>query len=76
LDFAVPLTFIALVVPVLRERTGIAAAVVAGVVSVIAFSMPYQLSLVTATLFGIFAGVAVESFASQANDGRWTTIDD
>jgi 4-azaleucine resistance transporter AzlC len=76
LDFAVPLTFIALVVPVLRERAGIAAAIVASVVSVVAFSMPYQLSLVTAALLGIFAGVAVESFGSRANDERQTTIDD
>ncbi len=61
LDFALPLTFIALVVPNLRDRAVTAAAVVAGVVAVIAFLMPLKLSLITAVFAGIIAGLLVEA---------------
>ena len=61
LDFALPLTFIALVVPALRDRAMVAAAVVAGVVAVIAFAMPLKLGLITAVFAGIIAGLLVEA---------------
>ena len=62
LDFAVALTFIALVVPALRDRPSVAAALVAGVVAVVAVGLPYQLSLVVATLVGIATGVGGERY--------------
>src|SRR6266496_3415705 len=40
LDFALPLTFIAMVVPVLKTRPAIAAALSAGVVALLAYSLP------------------------------------
>jgi predicted branched-subunit amino acid permease len=61
LDFSLPLTFIAIVVPGLRDRAGWAAAIVAGVVSVLAFALPFQLSLVAATVLGIAVALVVES---------------
>lgn len=61
LDFSLPLTFIAIVVPGLRDRAGWAAAVVAGVVSVLAFALPFKLSLVAATVLGIVVALLVES---------------
>jgi 4-azaleucine resistance transporter AzlC len=64
LDFSVPLTFIAIVVPALRDRASIVAALTAGVVSVAAFAMPLKLSLVAATLLGIAAGLLVERLSS------------
>lgn len=69
LDFALPLTFIAIVVPAVRDRPALLAATVAGAVSVAAFGMPLKLSLIAATLTGIVAGLAVESFA-QAQTHR------
>ncbi len=60
LDFTLPLTFIALVVPALNDRAGVAAALVGGVVAVIAFAMPYKLSIIVAALAGITAGLMVE----------------
>lgn len=72
LDFALPLTFIAIVVPAVKDRPALVAALVAGVVSVVGFGMPLKLSLVAATLTGIVAGLAVESFAQpqpQAQPG-------
>ena len=64
LDFSLPLTFIAIVVPGLRDRAGWAAAVVAGVVSVVAFTLPFKLSLVAATVLGIMVALLVEARTS------------
>ena len=60
LDFALPLTFIAMVVPVLRDRPAIAAALSAGAVALVAFSLPYQLGLILAALVGIVVGTVLE----------------
>lgn len=60
LDFAIPLTFLALVVPIIRDRATVAAAVTAGVVVVLTFALPYRLSLIVAALAGMVVGVWVE----------------
>jgi len=60
LDFALPLTFIAMVVPVLKDRPVIAAALSAGLVALLAFSLPYKLGLILAALIGITVGVLLE----------------
>jgi 4-azaleucine resistance transporter AzlC len=60
LDFALPLTFIAMVVPVLRNQPAIAAAVSAGVVALVTFSLPYKLGLILAALVGITVGTVLE----------------
>lgn len=57
LDFALPLTFIALVVPMLKDRAGLAAALVGGLVSVALFGLPYKLCIIVAALAGIVAGL-------------------
>jgi 4-azaleucine resistance transporter AzlC len=61
LDFALPLTFIALVVPALRDRAIVTTAIVAGIIAVIAFAMPLKLSLITAVVAGIVAGLLMEA---------------
>ena len=60
LDFALPLTFIAMLVPILRDRPGIAAALSAGLVALVAYSLPYKLGLIVAALVGILVGVLLE----------------
>lgn len=60
LDFAVSLSFIALLVPAVRSRADLAAAVVAGAVALLAAGFPYRLSLVMASIAGIAAGMALE----------------
>lgn len=60
LDFALPLTFIAMVVPVLKNRPMIAAALSAGVVALFAYSLPYRLGLIVAALVGIAVGTLLE----------------
>jgi 4-azaleucine resistance transporter AzlC len=65
LDFTLALTFIALVVPSLKDRAGLASALSAGVVAVWAINWPYKLGLVTAALVGILVGVLLENLANQ-----------
>jgi branched chain amino acid efflux pump len=60
LDFALPLTFIAMVVPVLKNRPMIAAALSAGVVALVAYPLPYRLGLILAALVGIVVGTLLE----------------
>jgi predicted branched-subunit amino acid permease len=60
LDFAVVLTFIALLVPAVRTRADLAAAIVAAAVALIAAGMPYRLALVVASIAGIAAGMLIE----------------
>jgi 4-azaleucine resistance transporter AzlC len=65
LEFALPLTFIAMLVPVLKDRPAIAAALAAGVVALIAFSLPYKLGLILAALVGILVGTVLEGRGSS-----------
>jgi len=60
LDFALPLTFIAMVVPVLKNRPAIASALSAGVVALVTFSLPYRLGLILAAVVGIVVGTILE----------------
>ena len=57
LDFALPLTFIAIVVPLIDSRSRLAAALVAAAVAVVAAALPYKLGLFCAGLAGLVAGV-------------------
>jgi len=60
LDFAVVLSFISLLIPAVRTRADLAAAIVAGAVALMAAGLPYRLSLVVASIAGIAAGMAIE----------------
>jgi len=61
LSFAVPLSFLALLVPNIRSSASLGAAVVGGVIAVLAIKMPYNLGLVTASLGGVIAGLLIEN---------------
>ena len=60
LDFALPLTFIAMVTPVLKDFPVVAAALTAGVTALLAFGLPYKLGLILAALVGISVGTILE----------------
>ena len=60
LDFALPLTFIAMVVPILKNRPLVASAVSAGLVALLTFSLPYKLGIILAALTGILVGTILE----------------
>jgi 4-azaleucine resistance transporter AzlC len=60
LGFVLPLTFIALVVPALKDRAGVAAALVAGLVGLVTANFPYKTGLLLAALIGIITGLIIE----------------
>ncbi|MBL8383798.1 MAG: AzlC family ABC transporter permease [Burkholderiales bacterium] len=60
LEFAGTLTFIAIVVPLLRARADWAAMTVAGVTAVAAQALPYKLAIIAAAGAGMLAGMAFD----------------
>jgi len=60
LDFAMLATFIGIVVPMLRSRPQVAAALVAGAVALACHALPYKLGLLAAAFSGIVVGVLLE----------------
>ncbi len=60
LDFAIPLIFMALIFPSVTDRASAGAALVAGVVAVLAAGLPLNMSLIVAALLGIGAGLLLE----------------
>jgi len=64
LDFALPITFIALIMPALKDRPAIAASFSAGVVALLAYGLPYKLGLMLAGVIGIVVGTVLEERTS------------
>ena len=64
LDFAAPLAFVALSVPLLRDRAMVAAALAAGITVVVAHPLPLRIGLVLAAVSGIAAGLLAERRAA------------
>ncbi|MGE4421864.1 MAG: AzlC family ABC transporter permease [Pseudodesulfovibrio sp.] len=60
LGFAVPLTFIAVVVPAIKDRPTALAALAAGAVAYFADGLPYNLGLMAGAMTGILLGYAAE----------------
>jgi predicted branched-subunit amino acid permease len=59
LEFAAPLAFIALTVPLLRDRAMVAAALAAATTMIAAWALPMRLSLALAAMVGIAVGMLV-----------------
>lgn len=66
LDFAIPLSFIAICAPSLRSLPLGAAALAGGISSVLLFALPLKLGLIAACLVGMLAGLLV-----QKGQGLW-----
>jgi predicted branched-subunit amino acid permease len=60
LEFTIPLTFLALAVPAIKDRFTTAAGIIAGVMAVLANGAPFKIGLVVAALVGILAGIFFE----------------
>jgi 4-azaleucine resistance transporter AzlC len=60
LDFTLALIFIALVVPALKDRASLGAALTAGVAAVLLFNLPLKTGLLIASLIGIVVGLVIE----------------
>jgi len=61
LDFTITLTFIALLVPMLKDRTSVTVSVAAGIIAVCAIGLPFKLNLILAALAAVAIGLAVDS---------------
>jgi len=61
LDFAMVVTFLGLVVPMVKGRSTLAAVIVAGIVATAGYKLPNQLGLILAALFGVMTGVFLET---------------
>jgi predicted branched-subunit amino acid permease len=60
LDFAMVVTFIGIVVPLVVNRPMLACALAAGVTALLTYSLPNNLYLIASAIVGIAAGVMVE----------------
>ena len=60
LEFAAPLAFIAICVPILRDRAMVTAAIAAGITVIAAAALPMKLNLALAAVVGIAAGMLAE----------------
>jgi len=60
LEFAIPLVFLALLVPTIADRPALIATVVAGISAVLTIKMPLQTGLMASALIGIAAGMLAE----------------
>ena len=69
LDFAFPLSFLALMFAALKDRPAVIAALVGGFTAIITKGLPYNLGLILAALLGIGAGVLAENIAEKKMEG-------
>ena len=60
LEFAAPLAFVAMSIPLLRDRAMVGAALAAGLTVIAAQGLPLRLAVVAAALTGIAAGMLLE----------------
>ncbi len=67
LDFAIPLTFLALLFPAIRNAPTLAAAVSAGALALVAHGLPYNLGLILAAIGGIVAGCVADGRKKHAS---------
>lgn len=66
LDYAVPLSFVALVIPTLKNRNYIYVGIFSSVVSVLLYSLPFRIGLIITSGLGI----ALAAFLSRKQDSR------
>jgi predicted branched-subunit amino acid permease len=66
LDFVVPLCFLAVLAPMLRDRVSILVFIVAAIAVIVLDSMPLRLSMICGGLLGIAAGIAADKLEGRA----------
>jgi len=65
LDFAIPITFLAMIAPMFRTLAHVVAAFVAVLVSLLAVQVPYSMGLMVAGVAGMMAGAQTESWMAR-----------
>jgi predicted branched-subunit amino acid permease len=70
LDFAIPITFLAMIAPMFRTAAHVIAALVAVVVSLLAAGVPYSLGLIIAGIAGMIAGAQAELWLERKGHAK------
>lgn len=70
LAFALPLTFLAMLIPTLVDRPAVAAAVAGGVLSLLLRGLPHGLGLVLAAVLAVGIGLAAETASRARRPGE------
>ncbi|MGJ5618242.1 AzlC family ABC transporter permease [Sulfitobacter sp. MF3-043] len=70
LDFAIPITFLAMIAPMFRTLAHVIAAFVAVIVSLLVVDLPYSLGLIVAGVSGMIAGAQAEVWAERRTGAR------
>ncbi len=71
LDFAIPLTFLALMLATIKDWSMVAAAIGAGIMVIISQPLPYNLGLLLAAIVGIGIGILTQPyFAPRQNSNN------
>ncbi|MEH6831727.1 AzlC family ABC transporter permease [Sulfitobacter sp.] len=70
LDFAIPITFLAMIAPMFRTAAHVIAALVAVVVSLLAAGVPYSLGLIIAGVAGMMAGAQAELWLERKGHAK------
>ena len=65
LDFAIPITFLAMIAPMFKTLAHLVAAFVAVVVSLLAAQVPYSMGIIIAGAAGMMAGAQTEKWLAQ-----------
>jgi predicted branched-subunit amino acid permease len=64
LEFTIPLSFVAMIVPILKQRAQIASAVAGAFAGVLLFALPLKLGLIAACVVGTCVGMLVDTWSS------------
>jgi len=70
LDFAMVVTFLGMVIPMVKNRATLAAVIVAATVAVAGNGLPNQLGLILAALSGVAVGVGLEGMGKGEEERR------
>jgi 4-azaleucine resistance transporter AzlC len=68
LDFALYVTFIGMLIPLIQSRPLLVAAVVGGLSAVLFHGLPNQMGLIAAALIGVAAGVIAENYFPEPTE--------
>lgn len=68
LELAIPLTFLLLVLPLIKDRPGLVAAAVAGIVALIAHPLPFGFGLMVGAITGLVVGGIVLARTAAPTD--------
>lgn len=71
LDFAVPLCFASLVLPLMKSRPYIIVAVIAAILSIVLHSLPYNLGLIVATVVAMSIGSFIAPDENPTDGSGW-----